>query len=241
MQENRPVICVPIMAGNKNSILTEATCLVEQGVPMIEWRMDAFDCILEIGAVLEVLKDLREVASNTLLLATYRSREQGGLLQLKEIYARNLQMEIAKSNLADFIDVEYIPCDTLQDHVQELKKYQAKVIISFHDFEKTPSDSKMRELFANMAETAADIMKLAVMPKDQEDVQRLLDITRKTREEYPNKQLITMSMGELGKVSRIEGFLYGSYVTFAAGAQASAPGQIPFLELKKRIEETLPR
>lgn len=237
MQVKSPVICVPIMDANKISILTEARCLVEQGVPMIEWRMDAFDHILEIGAVLEVLKELREATPNTLLLATYRSLVQGGLLQLEEDYAQKLQIEIAKSNLADYIDVEYIPSDTLQEHIRELKQYEAKVIISYHDFEKTPSDIEMGELFANMAKTDADIMKLAVMPKNQADVQRLLDITQKTRVEYPKKQLITMSMGELGKVSRIIGFRYGSSVTFAAGAQASAPGQIPFAELKKRIEE----
>ncbi|MBO5657692.1 MAG: type I 3-dehydroquinate dehydratase [Agathobacter sp.] len=236
MQVKGPLICVPIMAANKNSILTEASCLVEQKVPMIEWRMDAFDGILELEAVIEMLKELREATPNTLLLATYRSRMQGGLLQLKEAYVMELQKEIAKSNFADYIDVEYLPWDGLQDHIKTLKQYSAKIIISYHDFEKTPSDVEMRELFANMAETDADIMKLAVMPRDQKDVQRLLDITKQTREEYPKKELITMSMGELGMVSRIEGFRYGSCVTFGAGAMASAPGQIPFQELKKRIE-----
>lgn len=47
--------------------------------------------------------------------------------------------------------------------------------------------------------------------------------------------LITMSMGELGMVTRLSGHLTGSVMTFGAltTEKASAPGQIPIKELKQ--------
>jgi 3-dehydroquinate dehydratase-1 len=47
-----------------------------------------------------------------------------------------------------------------------------------------------------------------------------------------------MSMGGLGAISRIVGWMYGSSVTFAVGKSSSAPGQVPIGELRKIIQLT---
>jgi 3-dehydroquinate dehydratase-1 len=49
-----------------------------------------------------------------------------------------------------------------------------------------------------------------------------------------------MSMGKLGTVSRVAGFLYGSDMAFAVGKEASAPGQIP-IDDARRISDLLLR
>ena len=67
---------------------------------------------------------------------------------------------------------------------------------------------------------------LACMPKTREDVDTLLNATAAMKEEFPDFPLITMSMGELGKVSRLYGGLYGSFVSFGCVSEASAPGQV---------------
>jgi 3-dehydroquinate dehydratase-1 len=81
-----------------------------------------------------------------------------------------------------------------------------------------------------MADTSADIIKLAVMPESEKDVDYLLQTTKNVNISQP---LITMSMGEIGKRSRIEGYEYGSEMTFAVldGTQGSAPGQLTINEL----------
>jgi 3-dehydroquinate dehydratase-1 len=91
----------------------------------------------------------------------------------------------------------------------------------------------MQMLLERMAESDADIVKLAVMPQSREDVLSLLAETGSFHETYPDQPLITMSMGALGVVSRIAGETFGSCVTFGAGNQASAPGQMPMDELEK--------
>ena len=54
--------------------------------------------------------------------------------------------------------------------------------------------------------------------------------------QYPNRPVITMSMGAAGCISRISGEFTGSCVTFGSGAQASAPGQLPMTELQEVLE-----
>ena len=78
----------------------------------------------------------------------------------------------------------------------------------------------------------AHIAKAAVMPNSQRDVLVLLNATLKARTEALQIPIITMSMGKLGIVTRIAGGLFGSDITFAAGKEASSPGQIPIGKLR---------
>ena len=80
----------------------------------------------------------------------------------------------------------------------------------------------------------ADILKLAVMPKSEEDLMALLTATvmMKSRSDKP---VITMSMGKTGVLSRLCGEMSGSSVTFAAGIKASAPGQITAERMRKTL------
>lgn len=77
-----------------------------------------------------------------------------------------------------------------------------------------------------MEEAGADICKIAVMPKEKVDVKTLINASKKANKEL-NAPIITMSMGELGAVTRICTRMTGSVVTFGAGVNASAPGQPP--------------
>jgi len=77
----------------------------------------------------------------------------------------------------------------------------------------------------------ADIVKIAVMPKDTDDVLRLLSVTSEFCRENPDTPIISMSMGKLGMISRICGETFGSCVTFAANKESSAPGQMSMNEV----------
>ena len=84
-------------------------------------------------------------------------------------------------------------------------------------------------------DNGADVVKLAVMPQNMWDVLHLLEETNRFHENHPDHPLITMSMGAKGGISRVSGEFFGSCVTFGAGGQASAPGQLPV----KQLEEIL--
>ena len=84
--------------------------------------------------------------------------------------------------------------------------------------------------------TAADIMKIAVMPEDYHDVLNLLTFTLEAKHEYSNKPIVTMSMSSIGLTSRLVGEQFGSAITFASVGKASAPGQINYQELNQILQ-----
>ena len=50
--------------------------------------------------------------------------------------------------------------------------------------------------------------------------------------------LISMSMGGIGSLSRMIGWVYGSAATFAVGKSSSAPGQVAIDELRAVLATT---
>lgn len=100
------------------------------------------------------------------------------------------------------------------------------VIVSQHDFKKTPEASNLITTMEQMAGYGADVCKIAVMPKSLADVAALLLATGTMKENHPETLLITMSMGRTGCVSRLCGGLFGSVMSFGSMGKASAPGQV---------------
>lgn len=86
-----------------------------------------------------------------------------------------------------------------------------------------------------MEKAGAHIGKLAVMPGKEEDVLALLNVTLKAKRTL-SIPVITMSMSNLGMISRICGELCGSVLTFGCIEKASAPGQIPVDKLASCLE-----
>ena len=109
-------------------------------------------------------------------------------------------------------------------------------LLPLHDFHETPSSDVLFMLLEQMKHSNADIVKLAMMPQNTEDVLRLLEETNHFHKRYPEQLLITMSMGKMGAISRVCGELFGSCVTFGAGKNASAPGQIQIEKLEEILD-----
>lgn len=95
----------------------------------------------------------------------------------------------------------------------------------------------MKMLLEQMCAGGADIVKLAVMPQNMEDVLKLLSVTNEFKEENPDTPVITMSMGKMGMISRLCGESFGAAVTFAAHKKASAPGQMEMHEVADILEK----
>ncbi len=231
--EGKPLVCVSVMDVKKEEIVAEVKRLVDNQAEMIEWRVDAFEGVESPNAVREVLKEIENLVKDTILVFTFRSKEQGGQCSLSGEKVYDLHQVAAESRIVDFIDVEYFYTEDADVEIYDLHKMGAKVITSHHDFHETPSADVLFMLLEQMKHSEADIVKLAVMPQNADDVLRLLNETNHFHKRYPKQPLITMSMGKLGMISRISGEAFGSCVTFGAGKNASAPGQIPMEKLEE--------
>lgn len=234
--EGKPLVCVSVMDSKKEDIINEVKRLVDENIEMVEWRVDAFEGVESPNAVREVLKELAPLVKNTILVFTFRSKEQGGQHSMDSEKIYDLHQVAAESKVVDFIDLEYFYTDDADVEIYNLQKMGAKVITSHHDFHETPSSNVLFMLLEQMKHSNADIVKLAMMPQSAEDVLRLLEETNHFHKRYPMQPLITMSMGKMGTISRVCGELFGSCVTFGAGKNASAPGQVPVAKLEEILE-----
>lgn len=234
--KGKPLVCVPIMETSKEEIIKEAKRLAELHADMIEWRVDAFEEARSVNAIREVLDELKPIVMDIILVYTFRSKNQGGLLALEPEEIYDIRQVAAETDVVDFIDLEFFEAEKPGKEIRQLQEMGVHVIASHHDFEQTPERGVIRMLLEQIYESNADVVKLAVMPQSMSDVLSLLEETNVFHEKYPDKALITMSMGALGAVSRVSGEFFGSCVTFGAGELASAPGQLPMEELGQVLD-----
>ena len=224
--DGKPVICVPVVAPERETIIETIKSLTEQKVQMIEWRVDCFREADDVAAVRAVLDTVKPFLTETIFLFTFRTKQQGGSRRMEEWKILKLNETAAKSGCADMIDLEFFEATKPEKEIRRFQRMGVRVIASHHDFDATPDDRILRMLMEQMQQGGADVAKLAVMPQSADDVVRLLKLTNDMKQRYPTLPVVTMSMGALGVVSRMAGEIFGSCITFGAEGETSAPGQI---------------
>lgn len=235
--EGMPKICIPIVERTKEAILGAAWKLKEEKPDVIEWRADWFDEVFEDTETIEVLKALRGILEETVLLFTFRSKKEGGEKEITEEAYTELNLKVAGTGLADIIDVELFAGEMCGKRIIEgAHAAGVKVIVSSHDFAKTPETDELISRLCRMQVMGADIPKIAVMPRNAGDVLTLLEVTYMMRKEYAKGPVITISMSGEGLVSRLCGEVFGSALTFAAAGKTSAPGQIEASQMRELLQ-----
>ncbi len=236
--EGVPKICIPVVGKTEEEIIHGMQKAIAAHADLIEWRGDFYEAVFNEEAVLSLLNKIRALVGNTVLLFTFRTLAEGGNcdISLQDYHALNRR--IAKSGLVDLVDVESNREDSafpLVPLIDAIHEAHGKVILSKHDFEKTPEKEEMEQYLQQGDAMHADIVKLAVMPNAMEDVLRLLEVTT-ISDSCVAQPLITMSMGAMGSVSRACGEYFGSAVTFGTAGEASAPGQFDSQKLRTVLD-----
>ncbi|MFO9689623.1 type I 3-dehydroquinate dehydratase [Weissella confusa] len=212
----RPLIAVPVMGETMNDVLVMLEQANDSQADVIEWRLDYLTDPGELQA-----SQMQTIAFNAdkPLIVTWRTTAEGGQEDFDSI-AYHWVYQLAIASRVAAVDVEAALLEEVGDVVEDAQSQGIIVIGSRHYFDETPADLDAE--LQSMVETQVDVVKLAVMPNDDGDVQRLLDATKVA---HQTKPLITMAMGELGQRSRFDGYQYGSQLTFASLGDSSAPGQ----------------
>ncbi|SNU08597.1 3-dehydroquinate dehydratase [Lachnospiraceae bacterium] len=242
-----PRICVPLIGRTEDEILNHANLIrseinrldakykdnPELKIAVIEWRADFYEQLGNTDKLLEILKKIREIFIDRLLLFTFRSEEQGGELRHDRV-GGNLEPVMRAaigSGLIDIVDIE-VTCGnykiaraTTGAHSQGVK-----VLMSYHDTRHTPHDEDLIEKLRDMEILGGDILKIAVTPKNEFDTRRMMDLNKRMVSEC-FKPVVLISMGEKGVKSRFKCKETGACLTFATVGQESAPGQMEAADL----------
>ncbi len=139
---------------------------------------------------------------------------------------------------ASLIDVEWNAKYPWREILANVKKYNLALVISHHDFERTPKAPQLIKLAKAAYAKKADIVKLATRVNSEEDVRVLLEVCAK----FSPKHLMTvMGMGPQGSLSRLVAPLYHAALVYGYIGTPTANGQLPFRELHERIRALYPR
>ena len=169
-----------------------------------------------------------------------RDRNEGGQLKVSDAEYEKIYTEYLKQPFMQLLDIEMF---REQNSVKKLTKLAHQknvlVIMSNHDFDKTPTQQEIEQRLLKQDQLGADILKIAVMPKSKHDVMTLMNATLNVSQ-HSQKPLLTMSMGRLGTISRIATANMGGSMSFGMIGEASAPGQIDVAQLKQLLKTVQP-
>lgn len=227
-----PLICTPLVGRTLDKIMAELAVVLPKKPDVLEWRVDFFEQIGDAAAVIAAATAIKKEAGNIPLLFTRRSTIEGGeKIALNEGQVIAMYTTVCESKTIDLIDYEMANDAANIVRVRDAAKANGiKLVLSFHNFSYTPGLETLAAKFLTADQLGADVAKVAVMPRDLGDVLTLLTATHEARKKL-RIPLISMSMGPLGAVTRMVGGVFGSSLTFAVGAAASAPGQVPIEDL----------
>lgn len=231
-----PKICVPIIGSTAQSIIQEAQNIHQTSADIVEWRIDFFEHYSNWIQIESIAKQLRQILKDTPLLFTFRTKQEGGQSDLSKQDYKILLTKVIESHLFELVDIElFFDPDIVKSLISLGQKQKILTIVSNHDFLSTPKKEELISRMKMMEMLGADIGKIAVMPKTKTDVIALLSATMEQCQQS-TIPLVTMSMGQLGMISRICGSLTGSAITFGCIDHSSAPGQLKIEDLSRILQ-----
>lgn len=236
--EGRPTIAVPITGRNLDEILAQAEDIKKVANDVVvEWRIDFFDKVTDADELIAAGQALANTLDDMPLLTTFRTKGEGGELSLDDESYFAVCRSVIDGKFSDALDLERFHDENeITALINLAHENGVAIVMSNHDFDKTPAKDEIVSRLLSMDKLGADVAKIAVMPNSVEDVLTLLTATNKARQKS-NVPVITMSMGDLGKVSRIAGEVFGSVLTFGTIGAASAPGQVSYDHLKQELDD----
>ncbi|MBQ9828380.1 MAG: type I 3-dehydroquinate dehydratase [Lachnospiraceae bacterium] len=225
-----PKICVPVM-GRKPTELRQSIMQAAAKEPgLIEWRADRLEEPSFIGGCSAFFPEL---APDIFTIFTFRTVEEGGCG--RTAYYGSACSAAIESGMFDAIDLEmHRDRSMILERAEHAHEKGMGVIASWHDFSCTPENDELLENVRLGTELGGDVIKIAVMPEDERDVERLREFALAAFKEA-GRPLIIIGMGDAGRITRTDPAAFKSCVTFASAGASSAPGQIDIDELRRYL------
>ncbi len=195
------------------------------GVDLVELRVDLFRSHDLERIVSEISRYKRFPR-----LVTVRSAREGGLWKGSD--AARIALYEALLPHADAVDVELSSTKVLAAIAPVAKKAKKTLVVSFHDFSRTPPPAVLLGIVTRARRAGADVVKIAAYARKAADVRALGAFTAA----HARKNLITIAMGKEGAVSRILFPVLGSLVTFSSDGAPTAPGQFDYASTLSMLE-----
>jgi len=205
-----------------NSLKNLVNDSLNSNADFIEVRFDYFDKS-SMNPALEVVLDHKEKA-----VFTCRAPNEGGKYTGMEADRVTTLRRLAAFRPM-LLDVEYNTMTANEDLMDQFTALNCDTLVSWHNFEQTPSAEELNTLLNKMKEYSNNV-KIVTMAKNMNDNLRALKLYETAKRS--NLNLITFCMGEYGVLSRVLCTYAGALFTYASLTNAIAPGQLTIKEMR---------
>ena len=232
---------VPITAKTAEQAIAQAKVIASNpDVDLAEFRIDLLEFSADTKKVIALGQQLNQILKDKPLIATIRTHNEGGKMTVSDQDYEKIYREYLKKPFMQLLDIEmFRDAGSVAKLTKLAHDKKVLVIMSNHDFAKTPEQQDIENRLLKQDQMGADILKIAVMPKSKQDVFTLMNATLAVSQKT-QKPLLTMSMGQLGTISRVATANMGGSLSFGMIGEASAPGQIDVTQLKQLLKTVQP-
>lgn len=232
-----PKICVSVLGDTVEDVTIQAENAAQSQADIIEWRADWFEELKNPDIVVSTAEMIKKKAGEKAFLFTLRTDDEGGEADVTPEEYEKINMAVVENGAADMIDVQSVTFGEEADRIIKAAAEKGmKTIASYHDFEETPEEEQMIEMLRGLQYSGADIIKLAVMPHDEEDVMALMNATIMMNNRYTDRPHVNISMGQLGSITRLSSEFINSAIVYVAGSREAAPGQLDIEKMRIMLD-----
>lgn len=192
---------------------------------------DFITCLQQLSSapLVEIRLDLCSL-NNTERLELYRRAGKGSfIVTCRTDHSTAIPLlEEAILNGATCIDIDVRQPKFMIDHLKEVaRKHDCKLLLSYHNFDTTPTKKELLEIIYEMKMLEGDYMKVCTFVRTERDNSKLLSLYDHT------DNLIAFGMGDLGRISRLAATFCGAPFTYVSpnSKNNTAPGQLTKQEL----------
>jgi 3-dehydroquinate dehydratase I len=215
-------VCVSITSSAPEDLKSQIMRAFSYGADFVEIRFD----FLMPADMQESLKIVESITNRAVF--TLRSVQQNGKFIGKNEDRIFWLKQLALSQPM-LLDVELHTLRGNDDLVDFFTEQKTRMLVSWHDFIKTPTRSELLDLLGEMR-IYSNYVKLVTTARNVEDCIQILDLYKVVTE----LNLISFAMGELGILSRILCTIYGNApFTYAALDAPFVSGQLTIQQMRK--------
>lgn len=164
------------------------------------------------------------------LIITARHPREGGVNSLSAAERRRVLLRFLP--FANYVDVELRSARSLRSVLAAAHTAQVRVIISLHDFVRTPSLAILKTKMRQVQALHAGIFKIATRVHAPADVSRLLELFEGVKDRF---EFAAMGIGTHGRASRIIFARRGSALNYCHLGKPQAEGQTSIAQLRTYV------
>lgn len=195
-------VCIPIRADSEKEIFNVIKKAIQKNPDFIEIWLDKLKN-----------PDIKKIIKTTKIPLIFVNRTNAPEMKRTALLLDAIKYGAAYTDL----DIKKTPISTIKKIIAKSitgseRKRKTKIILSYHDFQKTPPFAELEKIIKKMFDLGANIAKIATFIKKDEDNEILLSLIKKMKKS--GEKVIIHGMGEKGKKGRMETAMLGSEISY---------------------------